>query len=224
MERDDLALDGLLRELGRAAEGDDEAFVARVMARTRRRSSHLPVLSTAAAALLVAFGVLIAEPPGARMGLVRSSVPDAVTVRVLMKDPATGRIVALGEMTPDAQARVPVGASLRLQALGRDGMALWTAPEWLQLRPGEAKAPASGPVVSLERKSARSVEFARDVKPILEQHCAGCHAEAELVRGAAVRPFEARRSALVTQTHAPIPDAARQELALWVDLGAADRP
>jgi hypothetical protein len=224
MKPDDFALDGLLRELGRAPDGDDEVFVTRVMARTRRKSTHLPPLAMVAAALLVAFGAFIAEPPGARIGFVRSTVPDAVTVRILAKDPATGRVLALGEMPPDAQGRVPVGMSLRLQALARDGMALWTAPDWLQLRPGEAKAVHAGPVVELDRKGARSVDFARDVKPILEQHCAGCHAEAELVRGASVRPFEARRSALVTQTHAPIPEAARQELALWVDLGAPDRP
>jgi hypothetical protein len=62
------------------------------------------------------------------------------------------------------------------------------------------------------------------VKPLLDQHCAGCHAEAEIVNASTVKPFDARRSGLVTQSHAPIPAADRRHLALWVDLGAAGRP
>ena len=63
----------------------------------------------------------------------------------------------------------------------------------------------------------------RDVKPILDKHCSGCHAESDLVR-AAVKPFEARRSPIVTQTHALLSDSERLQLALWVDLGASGRP
>jgi hypothetical protein len=97
-------------------------------------------------------------------------------------------------------------------------MARWTSPGLIQVR----KSPPSAGV-TLDKKSARAVDFAHDVKPILEQHCAGCHAEAELVRSA-VKPFEARRSPLVTQTHAPLSGVERRQLALWVDLGAIGRP
>jgi hypothetical protein len=68
--------------------------------------------------------------------------------------------------------------------------------------------------VTLDKKDAR----APDIKPILDRHCAGCHAESELL--ASAKPFDARNSALVTQTHAPLPAADRRQLALWVDLGA----
>jgi hypothetical protein len=222
MERDDSAIDGLLRELARAPRGDDDAFVLRVMARTRKAPPRLPALA-AAAAMLVAMGVCFAltpETPTGRLGFGGPSclVPGATQLRVLMKEPATGRLLFLGEVPLDAEVRVPAEAPLLLQALSRDGMALWTAPNWIQVRTSPA-----GPGIPLDRKSARPVEFARDVKPILDQHCAGCHAEAELVRSA-VKPFEARRSPLVTQTHAPLSRTDRHQLALWVDLGAAGRP
>ena len=71
--------------------------------------------------------------------------------------------------------------------------------------------------------AAEDVNFLRDVKPILDQHCAGCHAESELAR-AAVKPFEARRSPIVTQTHGLLSGSERLQLALWVDLGASGRP
>ena len=41
---------------------------------------------------------------------------------------------------------------------------------------------------------------------------------------AAVKPFEARRSPIVTQSHAPLSDSERLQVALWVDLGAPGRP
>src|SRR4030095_9011316 len=56
MERDDLAIDGLLRELARAPEGEDHAFVSRVLARTRKPTlPHAPIV--AAAAILFAMGL-----------------------------------------------------------------------------------------------------------------------------------------------------------------------
>jgi hypothetical protein len=217
MERDDLAIDGLLRELARAPEGDDQAFVARVLARTETTTlPRGPIL--AAAAILLAMGVFLAVTPAAptvRIVAARPScVTDAAAMRLLMKDPGTNNLLMLGEVPVGAAARVPAGSEILLQAVGADGMAVWTAPR-------ATKVP--GTPAPIDRKSARTVEFVRDVKPILDQHCSGCHAEADLVRGA-VHPFEARRSPLVTQTHAPLSGAGRQQLALWVDLGATGRP
>src|SRR6185436_9455852 len=197
MERDDLAIDGLLRELARAPEGDDHAFVARVLARTQAPTlPRAPIL--AAAAILLAMGVFLAltpEAPTVRIVAQRPScVTDAAAMRLLMKDPGTNSLLMLDEVPVGAAVRVPAGSEILLQAVGADGMALWTAPR-------ATKAP--GTPAPVDRKSARSVGFARDVKPILDQHCSGCHAEADLVRSA-VHPFEARRSPLVTQTHAPL--------------------
>jgi hypothetical protein len=98
-------------------------------------------------------------------------------------------------------------------------MALWTDRDVLRLRSREVRAPSSGPLVSLDRRSARSVDYRGDVKPMLDQYCAGCHAEADLL--ALVKPFDARHSALVTGIHGAIPATERRRLALWVDLGAA---
>jgi len=98
-------------------------------------------------------------------------------------------------------------------------MALWTDREVLRLRPREVRAPSSGPLVTFDRKSARPVDYGRDVKPILDQYCAGCHAEPDLL--ALAKPFDARHSPLVTETHGTIPATERRRLALWVDLGAA---
>ncbi|MBI3855388.1 MAG: hypothetical protein HY293_06830 [Planctomycetes bacterium] len=219
MERDDLAIDGLLRELARAPEGDDDAFVSRLLARTRRRPSRRPAFALAASLLLSmgAFFALTPEAPVGRIASLRPAclVPDAVHMRLLMKDAATGRLLMLGEVPVGAPARVPADTPLLLQAVGSDGLAVWTSPRWLQV----PATPQAGPAL----KGARSVDFSRDVKPILDQHCAGCHAESELLRSA-VKPFEARRSGLVTQSHAPLSGSERQQLALWVDLGAIGRP
>ena|SRR5438552_3122254 len=222
MGHDDFAIDGLLRELARRPEGDDDVFLSRVLSRVRKPAPRRrPFL--AAAALLVALGLpfaLSSEAPTGQIDFSRPKrlVSDAAQIRVLMKDLETGRLLLLAEVPIDAPPRAPAGTPLLLQALGRDGLALWTAPSWIQVR----KSPP-GPGATLDKKSVRSIEFARDVKPILDQHCAGCHAEAELVH-AAVKPFEARRSPLVTQTHAPLSTSERHQLALWVDLGAAGRP
>jgi len=221
MKRDDLAIDGLLRELARARRGDDEAFLSRVLSRTRPPKLLKPALF--AATMLLAMGLafsLAPEAPTGRIAFSRQAclVPDAERMRILMKEPATEQLLLLGDVPIRGEARVPAGTPLLLQAVGSDGMALWTAPTFVRVRPSPA---TPGP--ALDRKSARKVEFARDVKPILDLHCAECHAEADLVRSA-VKPFEARRSPLVTQTHAPISGAERRQLALWVDLGAAVRP
>lgn len=217
MERDDLAVDGLLRELARAPEGDDHAFVSRVLARTRKPTlPRAPIL--AAAAILLAMGIFLALMPAAPTVRIVASRPscvaDAARMRLLMKDPATGDFLLLGEVPVGAEARVPSGSEILFQAVGVDGMALWTSPRGTKV---------AGTAAPIDRKDVRSVEFARDVKPILDQHCSGCHAEADLVR-TATHPFDARRSPLVTQTHAPLSGAERQQLALWVDLGAAGRP
>jgi hypothetical protein len=223
MERDDLAIDGLLRELARAPEGEDHAFVSRVLARTQTPAFPRAAL-LAAAVIFLAMGVFLAfapEAPTGRIVAARPSCvgPDAARMRLLMKDAGTGRLLLLGEVPMDAAARVPAGSEILLQAVGADGLALWTSPRTTKVA-GERR---SGAAIALDRKDARSVEYTRDVKPILDQHCAGCHVEAELVRSA-VQPYEARRSPLVTQAHAPLSGAERQQLALWVDLGATGRP
>jgi hypothetical protein len=93
-------------------------------------------------------------------------------------------------------------------------MALWTSRDWIRVRP------SAGPAV--EPKPVRNVDFARDAKPILDLHCSGCHAEADLLR--TVRPFEARRSPIVTRSHGLLSAAERLQLALWMDLGAPGMP
>jgi hypothetical protein len=103
-----------------------------------------------------------------------------------------------------------------LQAVGGDGLALWTDREPVRLKPREVRAPSGGAIAPLQKKT---VDYGRDVKPVLDQHCAGCHSESELL--ATAKPFEARHSPLVTQLHAPLPEPERRRLALWVDLGAA---
>lgn len=217
MERDDLALDGLLRELARAPEGDD-AFVRRVLDGTRRRPSVGTPLVAAAASLVAAAGFFFAPAPTARLGFARQAclVPEAKSIRLLAKD--GDRLRLLGEVPIGAQARVPAETPIVLQAVGPDGLALWTGRDPIRLRAGELRAPSGGPVIAVDRKSARAVDYARDVKPILDQHCAGCHAEGELL--AAAKPFDARHSALATQAHAPLPDGERRRLSLWIDLGA----
>ena len=217
MERDDLAIDGLLRELARAPEGEDHAFVSRVLCRTRKPTlPRAPIV--AAAAILLAMGLFLALMPAAptvRIVAARPScVADAARMRLLMKDPAGDGFLLLGEVPVGADARVPSGREIFFQAVGADGMALWTSPRGTKV---------AGTAAPVDRREVRSVEFARDVKPILDQHCSGCHAEADLAR-TTVRPFDARRSPLVTQTHAPLSGAERHQLALWVDLGATGRP
>jgi hypothetical protein len=218
MERDDLAIDGLLRELARSP-GDDEAFVRQVLSRTRRRPSRRALFFMAAAGLFAALGFLLEPAPTARMGFVRQAclLPEAKSIRLLMKEDDRYRL--LGEVPIGCQARVPAGPPILLQAVGADGLALWTDRDEIRLQAREVRAASTGPLVTLDRKSARAVEFSRDVKPILDQHCAGCHAEGDLL--AAARPFDARHSALVTQNHEAIPPSERRQLSLWIDLGAA---
>ncbi len=216
MAVDDRALDGLLRELSRAPQGADEAFLSRLRARTERKPAWKPRLLLAAAGLLAALGFLLEPPATARIGFAPQAclVPEAKSMRLLLKDGAL-----LGEVPIDAQVRVPAATPILLQAVDADGYAVWTAPS-----PIRAKADGARVGVPLDQKSARKIDYAHDVKPILDKHCAGCHAEAAIVTAATVKPFEARKSALVTQTHAPIPAADRRQLALWVDLGATVRP
>ncbi len=218
MKRDDVALEGLLRELGRAPDGD-EAFVRRVLTRAERgRSRRALVAVVAASAFFAAFGVLMKPAPTACIGFARqaSLVPEARSMRVLARE--GDRFLLLGEVPMGAQARVPAGTPLLLQAIGADGMALWTDRNEIRLETREVRSPATGPVVALVRKCASAVEYGRQVKPILEVHCSGCHAEAELL--AAVKPFESRRSALLTEDHAILAGVDRRVLALWIDLGA----
>ncbi|HLY09417.1 MAG TPA: hypothetical protein VKW04_08965 [Planctomycetota bacterium] len=218
MERDDLALDGLLRELGRAS-GGDEAFVRRVLSRAEPRPSQRALFFIAAAGLFAALGFLLEPTPTARLGFTRQAclVPEAKTMRVLAKDGR--RYLLLGDVPVDAQARVPAETPIVIQAVGADGMALWTDRDEVRLRIREVRSPSAGPLVALDKKAARTLDYGRDVKPILDQHCVGCHAESDLL--ATVKPFDARHSALVTQNHGAIPPADRRQIALWVDLGAA---
>lgn len=213
MERDDFALDGLLRELARAPEGDD-AFVRRVLAKTQpRQVSRRALFFIAAAGLFAALGFLFEPAPSARMGFARQAclVPQATSMRLLTREGGL-----LGEVRIDAQVRVPANTPFVLQAVGADGLALWTDRDELRLKPREVRGTPVGPLATLQPKT---LDYRRDVKPILDQHCVGCHAENDLL--ASAKPFDARHSALVTQIHVPLPAPDRRQLALWVDLGAA---
>jgi len=218
MEPDDLALDGLLQELARAPEGD-EAFVRRMMARTERPVLRRALFFVAAAGILAVLGFLFEPEPSARMGFARQAclLPEAKAMRVFTID--GGQRLLLGEVPLESQVRVPAGLPIALQAVGDDGMALWTDRDVTRLRPREIRAPSSGPVVTLRRKLARPVDYGHDAKPILDRYCVGCHAESELL--AAAKPFDARHSALLIENHVTIPASERRQLALWVDLGAA---
>jgi len=217
MEREDFALDGLLRELARSPEADD-AFVRRVLSRAARRPWRRALSLIAAMGFFAALGFYLSPPPTARLGFTRQAclVPDAKTVRVISRE--GDRHLLLGEVSVDAQARVPAGSPILLQAVGADGMAIWTDRDEIRLRPREVRSPSLGAIVTLEKKSARAVSYGREVKPILDRYCAGCHAESDLL--ATAKPFDARRSALVTENHGLVPTADRRQLALWVDLGA----
>ena len=153
------------------------------------------------------------------MGFPRQAclVPEAKSIRLLTKE--GDRFLLLGEVPVNVQVRVPAETPIVLQAVGADGLALWTDRDEIRLRPREVRTPSGGPVVPLRKEAARAVDYRRDVKPILDHYCADCHADADLA--AAATPFDARRSALVTQSHAALPAADRRQLALWVDLGAS---
>ncbi|MBV8882174.1 MAG: hypothetical protein JO332_19620 [Planctomycetaceae bacterium] len=213
MDRDDFALDGLLRELARD-QARDEAFLRRVLAGSRRRPSRRAYFFVAAAGLFAAVGFFLDPTPDARLGFRPQAclVPEAKTIRLISK----GEL--LGEVPIDAQVRVPSGTPILLQAVGADGLALWTDRREVRLRPRENRAVPGAPAAALH---PTSVSYRRDVQPILDAHCVQCHAEEELLANA--KPYSARQSALVTQTHRLLASSDRRQLALWVDLGA-ERP
>jgi mono/diheme cytochrome c family protein/cytochrome c553 len=97
---------------------------------------------------------------------------------------------------------VPARTPVYFQALDGRGRALQTMRSWTSLQPGEtaacigchepkSRAPRAGPTALALRRppemlpppgaSPRGFSFAREVQPILDRHCIGCHEE----RGAA---------------------------------------
>lgn len=100
------------------------------------------------------------------------------------------------EGNPDTSfwARIPADVPFTFQLLDRNGMVVTMAPTWHQVRPGEVRtdcggchyhshapvdfattAAASTPPVDLTQTQPTSVEFLRDVRPILQAKCVSCH-------------------------------------------------
>ncbi|MBN1417536.1 MAG: SUMF1/EgtB/PvdO family nonheme iron enzyme [Planctomycetes bacterium] len=107
------------------------------------------------------------------------------------------RIIGTVPLDPDGSAcfRVPAKTPLAVQALDAEGKAVQLMRSWFTAQPGEVLAcvgcherPADGPAVTPARAarrppreidpwygSARGFDFAREVEPVLEVHCANCH-------------------------------------------------
>jgi len=107
------------------------------------------------------------------------------------------RIIGTVPLDPDGSAcfRVPARTPLAVQALDAEGKAVQLMRSWFTAQPGEVlscvgchERPADGPAVMPARAarrppreitpwygSARGFDFAREVEPVLDAHCAGCH-------------------------------------------------
>ncbi len=102
------------------------------------------------------------------------------------------------EGNPDTSflAKIPADTPFTFQTIDRDGLVLNMAQTWHQLRPGEVRTDCGGchahsqqplpfeqtaagqpdyPVTDLVQAAAVNVEFYRDIRPILERSCMGCH-------------------------------------------------
>lgn len=107
------------------------------------------------------------------------------------------RIVGTVPVEEDGSAffRVPANTPLAFQALDADGRAVQLMRSWYTAMPGETVAcagcheppPQAAPSVMAAaarraprdltpwRGPARGFDFAREVQPVLDRHCAGCH-------------------------------------------------
>jgi hypothetical protein len=108
----------------------------------------------------------------------------------------------LGEVAVDPTGsfcvKVPSNILLQIQVLNSHGLAVQTIPGWIWTTPGtiircggchekqeqssdvltKVTFPCSTPISLLSSHQYRSVDFIHQVWPIMEQHCASCHAGA----------------------------------------------
>lgn len=110
------------------------------------------------------------------------------------------RILGTVPIEEDGSAlfRVPAGVPLSLQALDREGKAVQLMRSWYTAMPGEKascigchESPAEAPSGMTKRAQtrvpsdiapwygpARGFDFEREVQPVLDRHCVGCHSAA----------------------------------------------
>ncbi len=109
-----------------------------------------------------------------------------------------GKAVLDPDGNPDTSflAKIPADVAWTFQTLDKDGMVLNSAQTWHQLRPGEVRTDCGGchahsqkPTLfkdtwagkegftpaDLTRKQPATVEYHRDIVPILERSCVACH-------------------------------------------------
>lgn len=107
------------------------------------------------------------------------------------------RVLGTVPVAPDGSvvARIPANTPIAIQPLDREGKALQIMRSWFTAMPGETLScagchesmhdtPSMGFVAELNRPPAeiepwrgpvRNYEFVREVQPVLDQYCAGCH-------------------------------------------------
>jgi hypothetical protein len=114
----------------------------------------------------------------------------------LRKTGTNGAPVLDSEGKPDTSfwAKVPADTPITFQMLDAGGRVLTMAQTWHQVRPGEVRVDCGGchahsqaplpfegtaasrrPPADLTLKPAHDVEFVRDIRPILQRSCVGCH-------------------------------------------------
>lgn len=176
-------------------------------------------------------------------------------IRIVEWVPTSGSTRLIGEAPVDEDgsfhAQIPANIPVRIQALDANGIAL-RASAWFwaknkeqrgcigchedgertpeNIMAGALARPAANLVLPAERR--RSVDYSRDIAPILAAKCANtaCHTADALAAPRYVVPGEARNSPLVRalfRKAAPMPprgsppltDAERRAIVEWIDMG-----
>jgi formylglycine-generating enzyme required for sulfatase activity len=127
------------------------------------------------------------------------------------------RILGTVPVEPDGSAafRVPANTPIAVQPLDAEGKALQVMRSWFTAMPGERlscvgchekqhHAPPGKPTVAM-RKAIRDIEpfygpargfsFAREVQPVLDAHCVGCHNGRKAPQGRSMPDFSVERDA-----------------------------
>jgi len=196
-------------------------------------------------------------------GLERMAVLGEIQVH---KRDAAGTLIRDSAGDPDTSflARIPADHSFTFQLIDKYGQVLSHSMTWHQVRPGETRTDcrgchahnqpgivfdgtaASQPTYTIADLTAKpvSVEWTRDILPILTKHCGECHGannaeglpnllDPAIRDSAQVRPFRARLSMLMARVLSDDPAtrmprgkpalsaADIKTLATWIDLGAA---
>lgn len=195
-------------------------------------------------------------------GVERMSVLGEIPLR---KFDAMGQPILDSNGDPDTsfKAKIPADTSFTFQLIDQAGQVLTHSMTWHQLRPGEVRTDCRGchahhqpgiefegtfasrpeyEPVDLSHAAPVHVEWFRDVKPILDAHCAECHTDPANESGVviddnfrshtAVKHFKSRISTLLarltdpdTATRMPkgadpLTAAEIKTIATWIDLGS----